>query len=705
MSSNGRNNVDQAIIDPEIRTEQSHLDRAHSGLRAMRERAEQLLADLRSAGKPDLDYEAAFLRRVALLGESRRPLLFGRIDEETGDSWRVGRRHVEDLRGDVLVVDWRAPIATPFYRARPGDPLGLRRRRQIMVDGTKVVAVADDLFGRGHENADRTRLRGGDALLAELERARTGEMLDIVATIQAEQDEIIRSPLDGLLVVQGGPGTGKTAVALHRAAYLLYNHPELERSGVLVIGPSRAFLRYIAEVLPSLGEEAVLQMTIADLVSRTRVRGEDPPLAARTKGDVRMTGVIARALELSRNPLTEPVAVKARYTVVTLDPDTVNGLVATIAARGMPYKAGRAALGARLVSLARQRLRKARRFEGDEPWFAKELTAGTEFAELRDRLWPRVSPAQLVTDLLSRPGFLKRAAHGLLDEGEVAALHRPRPRSLARAPWTSDDVALLDEANFLINGQTRTYGHVVVDEAQDLSPMQLRMLARRAPRGSLTVLGDIAQATGTWSYQSWDEIAPHLPSGASRREELTLGYRAPGQVLEMASRLLAVSAPTVQPTRSVRRGRHEPRILAVTAENLVSASIDEARRLAGEGFLVGLIVPPGPVDAEALHATSSASDVGRLDRDGMSRPITLLPAPAAKGLEFDAVVVVEPMLIAGDEVRGLRLLYVALTRPIQHLSIVHAGPLPGLLTARAETPATGRGDSRLREARPAPPAW
>ncbi|MGO9557970.1 MAG: HelD family protein [Acidimicrobiales bacterium] len=673
-----------ASVDPEIQAEQLHLDRSHRGLRMMRERSEQLLAELREAGKPDLDYEAAFLRRIALLGESRRPLLFGRIDEIAGPSWRVGRRHVEDLKGDVLVVDWRAPISTSFYRARPGDPLGLKRRRQIMVDGTKVIAVADDLFGPGHEDADRTRLRGGDALLAELERARTGEMLDIVATIQGEQDEIIRSPLEGLLVVQGGPGTGKTAVALHRAAYLLYNHPELARSGVLVIGPSRAFLRYIAQVLPSLGEEAVLQMTIGDLVSRTRVRGDDAPLAGRTKGDVRMAKVIARALELSRSPITEPVAVKARYTVITLESEGVNDLVATIAARGMPYSAGRHALQARLVSHARHRLRQTGRYEGDEPWFERELRAGPEFSQLRDRLWPRVSPAQLVTDLLSRPALLERAGQGLLDAKEIAALHRRRPKSMGRTPWTLDDIALIDEANFLINGQTHTYGHVVVDEAQDLSPMQLRMLARRAPRGSLTVLGDIAQATGRWSYQSWDEIAPHLPGAAdSRREELTLGYRAPGQVLDLASRLLPVSAPTVQPTRSVRQGRREPRIIAVTRDDLVSESLAEARRLAAEGFLVGLIVPPGPVDAEAAKAIAGADDVARLDELGITRSITLLPAPAAKGLEFDAVVVVEPTLIAGDEVRGLRLLYVALTRPIQHLTIVHARPLPALLSEPA----------------------
>jgi len=668
----------------------------------MRARAESLLADLRSAGAPDLDYEAALARRVAQLGESRRPLLFGRIDEDTGSTWRIGRRHVEEVSdspgghgGEVLVVDWRAPVATPFYRASTAEPLGLRRRRQIMVDGGSVVAVADDLLlgGRSDGGAGTARLRGGDALLAELERARTGEMLDIVATIQAEQDEIIRSPLEGLLTVQGGPGTGKTAVALHRAAYLLYNHPELSRSGVLVVGPSRAFLRYVAQVLPSLGEESVLQVTIRDLV-RAAVRGTDSPLAARTKGDPRMAEVLARALAAARGRLAEPVALTARHRVVTLEPDEVNELAAAIGARQMPYKAGRAALQARLVSLVRQRLRSQGRHEGDEPWFAKELTASAELIRLRELLWPQLSAPQLVSELLARPGLLEKAATGLLAPEERAALRRARPPSLRRAPWTSDDLALLDEAQFLLSGQVRTYGHVIVDEAQDLTPMQLRMIARRAPRGSMTLLGDIAQATGTWEYQSWDEILPHLPDepARSRREELTLGYRAPGRVLELAARLLPISAPGVRPTSSVRPGRHEPRVVRVEAAALPVEALAEARRLttalvpAGEGggsLLVGVIVAPGEAESSLLAAAGRSPEVGHLEADGITRPVTIVPAPAAKGLEFDAVVVVEPsgIVAAGEGLRGLRLLYVALTRPIQHLSIVHAEPLPEPLAA------------------------
>ena len=239
--------------DPEVAAEQAYLEHALESLSTMRHRAERLLHDLVDAGNPDLDYVAALSRRVSLLSDSPRPLLFGRIDEEDGPTWHIGRRHVEDVRADPVVIDWRAPVAMPFYRASATDALGLARRRQIMVDRNAVVAVADDLFGGPGDDTTTTRLRGGDALLAELERARTGEMLDIVATIQAEQDEIIRAPLQQTLTVQGGPGTGKTAVGLHRAAFLLYNHPNLSRDGVLVLGPSRAFLRYIAQVLPGAG--------------------------------------------------------------------------------------------------------------------------------------------------------------------------------------------------------------------------------------------------------------------------------------------------------------------------------------------------------------------------------------------------------------------------------------------------------------------
>jgi DNA helicase IV len=665
--------------DPELAAEQTFLDEALAALVAMRDRSERLLQDLIAAGSPDLDYVAALSRRVSLLADSPRPLLFGRIDEEDGPTWHIGRRHVEDTEADPVVIDWRAPVAVPFYRASVKDSLGLARRRQIMVDRASVLAVADDLFGGAGDDAQTTRLRGGDALLAELERARTGEMLDIVATIQAEQDEIIRAPLNQLLTVQGGPGTGKTAVGLHRAAFLLYNHPELSREGVLVLGPSRAFLRYIAQVLPALGEEAVVQTTIGDIAPKAKVRSEEPMEVRRVKADPRMGELLRRALDARRRPLAEDVSLRVRFARATLSRERVNDLVASIVARPGPYKSGRLALRSRLVSEARSAFRSSGRLGADEAWFEGELTASDEFGGLLDTLWPSISPTTLVRDLLSSREQLQRCAAGLFSDHEWQLLLRSRGSTVSSTAWSIDDLALLDEAAFLTGGRSRSYGHIVVDEAQDLTPMQFRMIARRAPSGSVTVLGDLAQATGPWSYADWDEVRRLLPDAAPHHhDELTLGYRAPGRVLDFASRLLSVAAPGIKPTTSIRPGRTDPTIRLVRESELAAAALEEAALLSEDHALVAVVVPEDLVPEVTRSARRSAR-IGLLERDAMTRPITIVPAPASKGLEFDAVVVVEPTAIAGDDGRGLRLLYVAMTRPIQHLSIVHAQPLPSPL--------------------------
>ncbi|HEY1651909.1 MAG TPA: ATP-binding domain-containing protein [Acidimicrobiales bacterium] len=666
--------------DPELQAEQDYLDGALTSLGAMRARAERLLHDLIAAGNPDLDYVAALSRRVALLADSPRPLLFGRIDEDSGETWHIGRRHVENTKADPVVVDWRAPVAEPFYRASARDALGLARRRQIMVDRRAVVAVADDLFDGSEGDMGTTRLRGGDALLAELERARTGEMLDIVATIQAEQDEIIRAPLDRLLTVQGGPGTGKTAVGLHRAAYLLYNYPALSRDGVLVLGPSRAFLRYIAQVLPSLGEEAVVQTTVADLAPKTKVRVHEPMEIRRLKGDLRMAELLRRALDGRRRAVDDDVSLRVRFARATLRADRVNELMTSITSRPAPYKAGRLALRARLVSEARRAFRSSGRLGADEPWFERELLATEEFGTLLDSLWPTVSPTALVRDLLTSSSRLAASAVGLLDQSEWPFLLRSRQARVSNTAWSLDDLALLDEAAFLIGGRTRTYGHIVVDEAQDLTPMQFRMIARRAPSGSVTVLGDLAQATGPWSYTDWGEVRAILADGAGEAEhaELTLGYRAPGRVLDFASRLLPVAAPGVEPTTSIRQGRTEPTIRAVPSVEVPGASLAEAYALMTDHALVAVIAPEELVP-ELVRLARHHDEVGLLERDAITRPVTIVPAPASKGLEFDAVVVVEPDALAAAGPRGLRLLYVAMTRPIQHLSVIHGHPLPAPL--------------------------
>jgi DNA helicase IV len=528
-----------------------------------------------------------------------------------------------------------------------------------------------------------TRLRGGDALLAELERSRTGEMLDIVATIQAEQDEIIRAPLAESLAVQGGPGTGKTAVGLHRAAFLIYNHPSLTRDGVLVLGPSRAFIRYIAQVLPSLGEEAVVQTTIADIAPKAKARGHDAMAVRRLKGDARMGELLRRALDGRRRPMDRDVSVGVRFARSTVSAERINAVVDAITARPAPYKSGRHALRSRLVSEVRRTFRDAGKLGADESWFEHELVAGDEFRSMLDHLWPSVSATALVRELLASRSQLATYSKGLLDDDEWPLLVKTKTAGgLATPVWSIDDLPLLDEAAFLTGGRTRSYGHVVIDEAQDLTPMQFRMVARRTPTGSMTILGDLAQATGPWTYDTWDEILEHLPSRVPTiREELTLGYRAPGKVLDFASGLLAVAAPSIKATTSIRAGRSEPRLVVTTTDDLLHAAIAEAQVLAGVHGLIALIAAPDQIPHLAKLSVDHP-DIGLLNADGMTRAITIVPAPEAKGLEFDAVVVMEPAAIVGtdaDRRRGLRLLYVAMTRPIQHLSIVHAEPLPSPL--------------------------
>jgi DNA helicase IV len=389
-----------------------------------------------------------------------------------------------------------------------------------------------------------------------------------------------------------------------------------------------------------------------------------------------MGELLRRALDGRRRLLDDDVSLRVRFARATLEAERVNELVASIVARPAPYKSGRLALRSRLVSEARRAFRSSARLGADETWFEGELIASDEFSALLDTLWPTVSPTALVRDLLGSRSQLEQFSAGLFTEPDCELLFRAREATVASTAWSVDDLALLDEAAFLTGGRTRTYGHIVVDEAQDLTPMQFRMVARRAPTGSITVLGDLAQATGPWSYSDWDEVRAHLPeAGQPQHDELTLGYRAPGRVLDFASRLLAVAAPGVGPTSSIRPGRTEPAIRTVGPAELGDAALDEARRLAGEHALVAVIAPDD-LAATLVRLARGDTGIGILERDAMTRPITIVPAPAAKGLEFDAVVVVEPAAIAGGDRRGLRLLYVAMTRPIQHLSVVHAAPLP-----------------------------
>jgi DNA helicase IV len=663
------------VPHPDVDAEQAYLDEAYRCLAAMRDRTART-AGIAEGAAQAVDSAIAqqhLAHRLGSLDVDVPGLSFGRLDGEDGARWYVGRRHVEDDRGDPMVVDWRADVAVPFYRATAVDPLGQRRRRRFMMTGRRLDDLVDEVFD-DPDSVDAAH-HGGipDPLLAELERERTGEMRDIVATIAAEQDEVIRAPLATCLVVQGGPGTGKTAVGLHRAAFLLYEHRrELDAAGVLVVGPNPIFLRYIAQVLPSLGETAVRQTTLERLLAGTayRRRGRDADDAARLKGDARLAAVLARAVSTSVQPPDTRLEAVTTWGTIRLDADAVFEAVADVHDRGVPHNVGRAALRTRLVRLARQEL-VARRGEEVASVEAVDASLRTDRRWQRavDRIWPALSAASLVRRLLTNHNALRAAGAGLLDADEQALLLRPPTKRVSEEPWTVDDLALLDEAEALLAGPPPAYGHVVVDEAQDLSAMGFRALARRSPARSMTVLGDLAQATAPAAQSSWDDVVGHLGTPATaRRADLDLGYRVPAAIVDVANRLLAEAAPGVTPCRSVRLDGRPPRFLAVEAtlgtdgvRDRVASAVAE---LGGRYPSVAVIGPPGL--APAAHRLPGA---------------TVLAPPDAKGLEFDAVVVVEPAAIAGGTAQGLRLLYVALTRAVQELIVVHAGPLPSALSS------------------------
>jgi DNA helicase IV len=668
---------------PELPLEQAYLDRAYDHLARMRERTRSVSDITESAAQAvDSAIAQAHLRaRLRSLDTDVDGLAFGRLDAEAGDTWYVGRRHVEDEAGDPVVVDWRAPVSTPFYRATAADPLELRRRRRFLMTGRQV----DDLFDEVFDDPDSVDAahHGGipDPLLAELERSRTGEMRDIVATIAAEQDVVIRAPLDTCLVVQGGPGTGKTAVGLHRAAFLLFEHREqLDREGVLVVGPNPLFLQYIAQVLPSLGEAATRQTTIERLVGG-RVGREDEPEVARLKGDARMAALLTTAARDHLKVPTEDLVVGTAWGRLRIAATELAAAVEEIVARDVPFAVGRNAFRTRVRRLAWLGHPDSR-WEDAAPTaaFDEEMRTNTALNAAVARMWPSLSAPVLVKRVLTNRRALARAATRLLDEAEQARLLRPAgAKRLDDEPWSLPELVLIDEADAVLNGAGRTYGHAVVDEAQDLSAMELRAVGRRCPSRSMTVLGDLAQATAPGAQASWEDAVAHLGSPASASiEELELGYRVPRPILEVANRLLPEVAPGVRAARSVREEGLAPELVRSEPAGLAARAAAEVLALASAWTSVGVVVPQQwrePV-SEALR--EAGVDFGTGTRGGLARPVTLLDPPEAKGLEFDAVVVVEPSQIHTDQ-RGGRLLYIALTRAVQALAIVHAEPLPRAL--------------------------
>jgi DNA helicase IV len=653
------------MAHPDLPAEQAYVDHAYKCLDRMREALSRTIdAGAVSEGGYEIAGDAIdawATRRLQTFADAERGLCFGRIDvERTTDPLYIGRRWVQDGEQNVLVVNWQAPAARPFYTASPAEPHGVTLRRRFRTSGRTLLDISDEALDGSLADAASAV---DDFLLEELQRARDARMRDIVATIQADQYRLIARGPEPPLVVQGGPGTGKTAVGLHRASFLLYEHRARLRR-VLLVGPNTTFIDYISHVLPILGEDSVDQRAVAELVEDADVTRTDSHDVQRLKADVRLGAVVRRAVALRSAGEPEALVVRLEGRFVGVEADEVAELLS----------AARRELGLSAAARERFRMNVLRRFYAV---YGARLggTAFRAFDEVErmlrrdgvlnrflDRVWPAPRPEQVVRGLLASPERLTEAAGGLLDKGEQALLRR------ARSGWSDGDLPLIDEARALLHGEPARYGHVIIDEAQDLTPMQLRMIARRAA-GEFTILGDIAQATGPIPYARWDDLLPHLPGGGRAEiQELRHAYRVPREIMELALPLLERIAPDVEPPLAYRVGAEPPSI--VEGDPPLPVAYEQAARLASEEGLLAVIAPPslrGTADG-----TASLFDETR---------IAVLTPREAKGLEFDHVIVVEPAAIVEEAVlgQGLRELYVALTRSTKTLVVVHARPLPAEL--------------------------
>ena len=631
---------------------------------------------------------------LAALTAAEHTLCFGRLDLRDGGRLYIGRIGIFDEEGDgsPLLLDWRAPAARPFYVATRAAPAGVRSRRRIVTRGRTVVGLDDEVLDDA--GAEVEGLVGEAALLAAVESGRTGRMRDVVATLRAEQDEIIRSEHRGVLVVQGGPGTGKTVVALHRAAYLLYSQPHLAARGVLVIGPNRVFLDYIRQVLPGLGETSAALSTMDTLLPGVRADRMEPTEMAERKGRAVLAEALAAAIRLRTDAVSGPLEIEVAGDVLRLDGDAIRRAVRRALSTGPAHNRARQAfrrlviaeLADQLADLTRRltdeldaelaevlgAIDVARAVESDLAGLAGVIGEHDPTAEAADvpalrrmlgkdpgvrsaldALWPKLSAAELVTEVL--------AGQELLAEP---------------GGWTVADVPLLDEAADLVEGPgaQETYGHVIVDEAQELSPMAWRMLMRRCPSRSMTVVGDVAQTHDPAGARSWaDALSPHV-GDRWRLTRLTVNYRTPAgimavaaDVLSTADALVSVRTTGIEPWRRRTTPARLPRVVA----ELAAAEFANL----GDGRLAIIAPEAGlPALAAAVPAASAGDNPDLLD------PVVILTVRQAKGLEFDSVLIADPTGILRGSVRGRNDLYVALTRATHRLGVVHSGPVPPELT-------------------------
>ncbi|MFC7814696.1 MULTISPECIES: HelD family protein [unclassified Streptomyces] len=680
--------------DPALRhalaRERAHHDHCRTALAAMADGAREHVVTGEDVSASGADAEVLGYRLRSRAKELRElpegPLFFGRLDfagtdpagDHAGQTYHLGRlRITEDPAAPPLVVDWRAPVSRAFYQATAADPRGVAVRRRFgWAPGSRGDCA--DLTGLEDEHLGRGESRASDIVAREIERPRVGPMRDIAATIQPEQDDLVRAGLTATVCVQGAPGTGKTAVGLHRAAYLLYTHPRrIARGGLLILGPNPTFLAYIAEVLPALGETGVRQSTLAREIARHPVTATDDERAAAVKHDARTAEVLRRALYARVSPdAAGSLAVPDGSYRWRVPAGELIRIVADVREEGPPYTVGRERVRARIVRYVQEQAE--RRSGPRTAAWTRRIERARPVTAFLDAAWPRVCPEEVVAGLLGDPGALARAAEGLLDDAEQKALlwtAADARRSWRSARWTAADLVLLDEVAGLLE-HPEGYGHIVVDEAQDLSPMEYRAIARRAAFGSLTVLGDLAQGTTPWAARSWRTALAHLGRPDAPVTPLTTGFRVPQAVVGLTNRLLARLGVDVPEARSLRADG-ELSVRPVADGRVVDAAVDAVRAALTRDGSVGVVA--ADADVPGLRDALDAAGIPAGGPKELGARVTVAPAGVVKGLEYDHVVAVEPAAIAeaeGAGGRGLHRLYVVLTRAVSRLDVVHARPLP-----------------------------
>ncbi|MCF3122079.1 AAA family ATPase [Streptomyces arenae] len=686
-TASAASSASSATTTDALAQERDYHDACRAALAGMVEGAEERVvggADVSASGADAevLGYE--FRSHAKAMRElPQAPLFFGRLDfadagpegeragDHRGQRYHVGRLRVtEHPSAPPLVVDWRAPVSRAFYQAVARDPQGVAVRRRFgwapgsKGDSADLTGMEDELLTEGG-HTPRSRILAG-----EIERPRVGPMRDIAATIQPEQDDLVRGELAASVCVQGAPGTGKTAVGLHRAAYLLYTHPQrVQRSGLLILGPNRTFLRYIAEVLPSLGETGVRQSTVGDEFGRYPVRARDSEAAAVVKHDARMAEVLRRALYSRVAEPADSLAVPDGSYRWRVSLGELERIIEDVREEEPPYAVGRERVRNRVVRTVQEQAER-RAGPQNNTWLQK-IGRARPVSAFVDATWPKVRADEVLAALFADADALAAAAGGVLDAAEQTALLWAKPpRSYKSAQWSAADLILLDEIEGLLE-RPAGYGHIVVDEAQDLSPMECRAIARRADFGSLTVLGDLAQATTPWAARSWPELLAHLGKPDATVTPLTTGFRVPRAIVGLANELLARLDVDVPPARSMR-GDGELRVQEVP--DVDAATVDAVRGALGREGSIGVIAADADVDR--LRAALDAAGIEAAGPDELGARVTLLPATVAKGLEYDHVVAVEPAAVAEAEARGLHRLYVVLTRAVSRLDVLHSRPLP-----------------------------